>query len=69
MLSIPNERERIMEMMVNTNKFDEFLCEEIIDKLQTDEGNNQTAIQLLEHITDIDFLCIAKALYSEYVVS
>lgn len=68
-LSKPNEREWIVEMLTNKNDINERFCEEVINKLQTSEGKNQTTVRLLDHIMDIDFMVIVKSLCDDYIVN
>ncbi len=68
-LSNPDEREWIMEMLTNKNDINERFCEEVINKLQTSEGKTQATVQLLDHLIEIDFTHIAKLLCDEYIAN
>lgn len=65
-LNRASERERVVEMCSN-GKSVEHICEWMIDRLQGADNDGDTERCLQEHIKEIDFVIIAKALREQYV--
>ena len=65
-LSKPDEKEKIIEMVANKNDLCERFCEETIERLLDGKEKKQITVQLLDHLADIDFYRLSKILCEEY---